>query len=169
MPLFVRFLQREVGELDPAALPVALASDLLTRSWDGNVRELRNVARTLAREGLRAAFTNGPTPAPSYTPVPVARGNALASQPRATDAQIAETLKRNGFRIGATSRELGITRNTLYKRMEQCEGLRRARDLSAAEIETCRATVGGDVDRMAEALAVSARALRLRLRELGMG
>jgi two-component system, NtrC family, nitrogen regulation response regulator GlnG len=162
IPLLVHFLREAKDDVDAAVLPIALARRLLDRSWPGNVRELRNVARTLARGGTSAITELDGT---LDEPEPVSRE---VPPGEITDAQIVAALRANAFRIAATAEALGIAKNTLYKRMERCAGLRRARDLDAREIERAAAVVPSDLESVAARLEVSARGLKLRLRELGL-
>lgn len=164
LPLFVRFLREESPDADAATLPLALARALLDRTWPGNVRELRNAARTLARQGPTALAVSA-----TERPATTSRAPAVREAPHdVSDEALVAALRRNGFRIGATARDLGIARNTLYRRMEGCEGLRRARDLAADEIRAVAAAHPGDLEALAARLEVSARGLRLRMGELGL-
>jgi DNA-binding NtrC family response regulator len=62
---------------------------------------------------------------------------------------------------------LGISRTSLYRRIESHPQLRKSKDLSSAEITAALAAADGDVDRAARALRISKAGLRLRLKELG--
>jgi two-component system nitrogen regulation response regulator GlnG len=53
--------------------------------------------------------------------------------------------------------------------MVKFKGIRKAADLSRAEILECREECGGDLDAMAGRLEVSPRGLQQRMRQLGMG
>ncbi|MCC7536520.1 MAG: sigma-54-dependent Fis family transcriptional regulator [Deltaproteobacteria bacterium] len=178
MPLLTSFLRDDGGVVDTRMLSYDDVCDLLARPWPGNVRELRNVARRLRHGETYARPAPGPergstahgtersgTTHGSEEPRPPASGENAGV---ISDETLAATLRRNGFQIGRTARDLGIARNTLYKRMERCAGLRRGRDLSADEIARSRAEVGPDLDHVAAKLEVSPRALRLRMRELGL-
>jgi two-component system nitrogen regulation response regulator GlnG len=172
LPLFVRFLLEERPDADAACLPMELARQLLARPWPGNVRELRNAARAVARGGTAAIPTFEPERQAARATAPGgASARDLSEDAGArdlSDEAIVAALRRHAFRIGATAEALGIARNTLYKRMERCEGLRRARDLDAPEIRAACAIAPHDLESVAARLEVSARGLRLRMRELGI-
>ena len=76
-------------------------------------------------------------------------------------------LGRNDYRPTAAARELGISKTSLYALIEASPRVRKARDLSAREIEEALRP-GGDVAAAARQLRVSARGLRLRMTELGL-
>jgi two-component system nitrogen regulation response regulator GlnG len=85
-----------------------------------------------------------------------------------TDQELLEALRENGWRLQPTAARLGISRTSLYERIEKSPLLRKAADVSQEEIEACRETHGGDLDRMAASLEVSKRGLQLRMKQLGM-
>ncbi len=165
MPLLARFLAEHDARV---TLPYALATDLLLRPWAGNVRELRNVARTIEREGPEAvSLLSAARSAPEVSAAPRVEPMATRSDAPPSDEELVATLRRNGFRIAATARELGVAKNTLYRWMERCPLLRRARDLDAPTILAAWGATD-DLESVAARLEVSERALQLRLRELGL-
>jgi DNA-binding NtrC family response regulator len=94
---------------------VRLTSDaeraLLNHSWPGNVRELRNVLQRAALlagdSAINAAALNLPAVLPAHVePVP----------DRAT---IERVLAENGHIVAQAARQLGISRQALYRRMEK--------------------------------------------------
>jgi two-component system nitrogen regulation response regulator GlnG len=161
MPLLLRFLAEQRAEVTP---PYALVMELVRRPWRGNVRELRNVARTLQREGPEAIAA--PAQA-ALEPEPNSAPGAAKNEGAPSDEELVATLRKNGFRIAATARDLGVAKNTLYRWMERCPLLRRARDLDAAQILAAWGP-SDDLEAVAEKLEVSGRALQLRMRELGL-
>lgn len=178
----LELLGLQVPELDDADRPwlsAGVVSRALRYDWPGNVRELANFARelVLANRGRRLSRAG-----PSFDRLlPAAAGGAertsspaLPQSPPAErrslgDAELVEALRAHRWRVGATARALGISKNTLYQLMERAEGIRKARDLGADEIALCQDECGGDTARMAERLQVSERGLKLRMRELGIG
>ncbi len=111
------------GEISSNAIAM-----LVQYSWPGNVRELRNVmerAAILAGPGGGAIL---PVHLPTFCPIepgtrPAARHGEAPPRPR--NMQEAEidllviALKANHYNIKATARELGISRSTLYRKMER--------------------------------------------------
>jgi DNA-binding NtrC family response regulator len=108
----------DVLPLTRAFLPVGarLASDaeraLLNYSWPGNVRELRNVlqrAALLAGEApINAAALNLPAVLP-----------ARSDEPVLDRATIERVLAENGSIVAQAARQLGMSRQALYRRMEK--------------------------------------------------
>ncbi|MDJ0840314.1 MAG: sigma 54-interacting transcriptional regulator [Acidobacteriota bacterium] len=160
---------------DPYAdpwLPAALTQRLLAFSWPGNVRQLRNMVRQLVigcrgKPSLhlvpKVAMMLTPTPeAPKPSPVGPSR-----RKPASIEAEeVIATMRRFRWDIKATADALGISRGALYTMIDKTEGLRKAADLSAAEINTCLNDNGGNLEAAADALEVSAPALRRRIRAL---
>ncbi len=103
---------------------------LTTYNWPGNVRELKNVIERAF------VFSEGETITPDCLPssirsfssgecitIPSLSDNADTSKPggnlkSSEKALITECLKKNHFNISRAAQELGIARNTLYKKME---------------------------------------------------
>ncbi len=192
--LLIAFLREElaaVGEahrLDPtpagadAWLPSSLVARLCSAAWPGNVRQLRNVARQLviaSRGADRLRLTPaveralGETSASPSSSSPPAVTVDSASTPSARPADIDEdallaALRTHGFRPTATARALGISKTSLYALIEVSPRVRKARDLTADEITAALDAAGG-VEGAAQRLEVSARGLRLRMTELGLG
>ncbi len=179
----------EAGRLapgDPLAdpwLPAAVALRLLRYRWPGNVRQLRNVTRQLVigsrgrpqlqlEARLAAELDAGAVPEPVHeeTSGPAASRPPVA---RRRPAEIAEpeliaALRANAWDLKAAADHLGIPRASIYDVIERCPNVRTAGDLTADEIERCHRECGGDLDRMAERLEVSRRALGRRVKELGL-
>ncbi len=105
--------RREIPELDDQQLAALLAYD-----WPGNVRELRNAADRFVL-GL-SDVTQGPAnavSAPSEGP--------LAARLESVEKAILETeLRRQGGSLKATYEALGLSRKTLYDKLQR-HGIRR--------------------------------------------
>jgi two-component system nitrogen regulation response regulator GlnG len=99
---------------------------------------------------------------------------ALSTEPlpgsasRVTETLLIAASRENRWRTAAAARQLGISRSTLYALIDRSASLRKAKGLDAAELWRCFAECAGDVEAMSERLEVSARGLRLRLRELAI-
>ncbi|MDD2877419.1 MAG: sigma-54-dependent Fis family transcriptional regulator [Acidiphilium sp.] len=124
---------------ESAGTPMSFAPDawqaMLAHDWPGNIRELRNTLRTAIAfaEGGRIERTHLPRLIAGAAP-PVAPA-ALPDRPHnhppgssAPDApggnadertQIALALDQQHWRIAATATALGISRNTLYRKMHR--------------------------------------------------
>ena len=119
LPLARHFLQ-------PNFRLSAEAEELLRHhSWPGNVRELQNAIR-------RACLLSAdPTISAQALSLPSGR-SALAEEPQVDRASIEQALERAQGVIARAARDLGLSRQALYRRMERL-GLR---------IETTRALPG---------------------------
>jgi len=80
-----------------------------------------------------------------------------------TELDLQHALEESRWDIAAAARRLGISRPSLYERIRRSQSLRTSKDLEESEIEKAIADAGGDVDRAAALLRVSARGLKRRL------
>jgi len=170
-------------------IPAPLVARLAALDWPGNVRQLRNVVRQLVvagRDGGEDALwiqaeaalqETAPRPADPRRTVPLP-GVPIAPPPPArryrraedvTDDELIAALRANRWRIQSAAAQLGISRGSLYDRIEKSSKIRKAADLSREEIERCLQRCGGDLDAMVEKLEVSKRGLQRRMTQLGLG
>ena len=187
-PLFHRFAREELARIgeghrlvpsDPRAdpwLPASLAASLVRHAWPGNVRELRNVARQLVighrgRAQIAAGAWFGDALRESE---PLVLPSSPPPEPRRRPADVSEdelraALREAAWDLQAAADKLGIPRPSMYDLLKKHPGIRTAMDLSEAEIAAAYRAHGGDLDAMARALEVSARALKRRMKELKVG
>jgi two-component system nitrogen regulation response regulator GlnG len=173
-------------------IPATLVARLAAWDWPGNVRQLRNAVRQLViagrdggdegmwlqaerilQEAARAASPadSDPTGAPPVEISPAPRGEprrAYRSPDDVTDDDLLAALRANRWRIQRAAAQLGISRGSLYDKIEKSQRIRKAADLSREEIEACRARCGSDLDAMVEVLEVSKRGLQRRMTQLGL-
>ena len=124
-------------------------------------------AERLLQEAPRPADSN-PTGAPPVAPEPPKEPRKVYRSPdEVTDDELIAALRANRWRIQKAAAQLGISRGSLYDRIERSRRIRKAADLSREEIEACRASHGEDLDAMVEALEVSKRGLQRRMTQLG--
>ena len=148
-------------------LTAPVVERLALAPWSGNVRELRNVVGqlTLARRPAEGPLDDHPCLAklaPAATPA------APKSSGPLDDQRILETLRAQQWRLAATARALGISRTTLYARIDANPLLRKAGDIPVEELKAAWEACGGDAEEVARRLEVSARAITLRVRALGL-
>jgi two-component system nitrogen regulation response regulator GlnG len=179
-------------------LPASLVARLVRHPWPGNIRQLRNVARQLviasrgqptptvdpqleqelgsaprARLGRSAATT------PSESLPPALRAPSERAEPPMTpvvrrkpseisEPELLAALRRNAWDFQAAGDELGIPRASMYDLVKKSQGIRTAGDLSAEELTRSFHECQGDLDAMVQRLEVSKRALRRRVKELGL-
>jgi len=99
--------------LNPGARLTADAERaLLNHSWPGNVRELRNVLQ-------RAALLAGDSPINAVTLNLPAVLPARFDEPVLDRATIERVLNESGHVVAQASRQLGMSRQALYRRMEK--------------------------------------------------
>jgi two-component system nitrogen regulation response regulator GlnG len=169
-------------------IPAALVARLAAYDWPGNVRQLRNAARQIVIAGRdsgesgmwlqaeRLIEETAPPRQPDTGPVGVQSAEEGASPPmrlyrdpgEPSEEEILAALRANRWRIQRAAVQLGISRGSLYERIERSSKIRKAVDLSPREIEEAHQRCGGDLDAMAEILEVSRRGLRRRMTQLGL-
>lgn len=130
-------LAAETDSGRPAAIEMDALQKLLTYPWPGNIRELRNVIRTalaiceggvvrgldLPREIREADLNTSAGPLPSVIQRTLADGrestvpvNPLKAAERAALVRVIAECHGNMTRVAA---QLGMSRNTLYRRMKR--------------------------------------------------
>ncbi|TCQ06529.1 sigma-54 dependent transcriptional regulator [Sphingomonas sp. PP-CC-3A-396] len=103
-------------------VPETVMATLKTHDWPGNIRALRHAAEraVILSEGQTLTFSDFPlpralaAPAPAITP----EGRDL-NLDRAEKDLIEAALKKHGYNISYAATDLGLTRGTLYRRMEK--------------------------------------------------
>jgi two-component system nitrogen regulation response regulator GlnG len=153
------------------------------------VRQLRNAVRRLVLAGRDAGEAgmwlqfeglfqelaamdqdSDPTAVPVLapaTPQPSPR-KAYRSPEEVSEEELLAALRANRWRIQRAAVQLGISRGSLYDRIDKSPRIRKAVDLSREEIEACSRQCGGDLDAMVERLEVSRRGLQRRMTQLGL-
>jgi two-component system nitrogen regulation response regulator GlnG len=133
--------------------------------WLQAERLFQEAARTAA--ALDDDPTHGHPVEPSPLPAPESRKRYRRAED-VTDDELVAALRAHRWRIQRAAAELGISRGSLYDRIEKSSRIRKAVDLSREEIEACRERCGGDLDAMVAVLEVSKRGLQRRMTQLGM-
>jgi DNA-binding NtrC family response regulator len=85
-----------------------------------------------------------------------------------TPEELLAALRANRWEIKPTAIQLGISRPSLYLLIEKLPGLRKASELSRAEILEARDACGGSLEAMVDQLEVSKPALLQRMKRLGL-
>jgi two-component system nitrogen regulation response regulator GlnG len=151
---------------DPAAVTrwVELVTRLALHDWPGNVRELANICQRLELAGHdpHREIADALHGAASSNPRPVAK------RPAPSDEQVCDALLAARWEVAKAARELRISRQALYRRMEAIPELRTAADIPSAEITSAYYACEGDLERAALQLQVSRTALRRRWRALDL-
>lgn len=187
--LLLHFLRAElasVGEtfrLDPAEkpwLPPSLVARIAELSFPGNVRQLQNTVRQLVISGrgrdriemtpaiealLIEPSANTPGRLSSAPPGPEAPERRKPSD--VTDEELISTLRAHKWEIAPAAEALRISRASMYVLVERSH-IRTAGDLTSDEIIRCYQEQKGDIGKMVDRLEVSEKALRRRVRELGL-
>jgi two-component system nitrogen regulation response regulator GlnG len=184
--LLVHFLARELeatGErhrLEEASrgaawLPAQVVATLARYDWPGNIRQLLNVTRHLVLSTRGGGVVTMDTLPSALLTRTAESGDAPERRPETAtpsapvdEDRLLAALRESGWRTSATARALGISRTTLYALIEKSARIRQAKDVGPEELRRCRDECAGDVDAMAEKLEVSGRAIKLRMRQLGM-
>jgi DNA-binding NtrC family response regulator len=167
-----RLLPREDSPAGEIASWAALFHSFLGYSWPGNVRELANFAgQVLVASGeeltlpdtvsLALMQTDAVSPAVSSdSPGPPRR-----SIREVDDQEFDSALRASGYEVAKVARQLGVSRQAVYRRMGQSSRHRLAGQVPGPEMEKALAVREGDARAAAMDLKVSASGLRTRLRD----
>jgi DNA-binding NtrC family response regulator len=124
---FIAFYAKKYGK--PArALPADVAGALQAYDWPGNVRALRHACERAVILSDGAQFTQedfslsrglAPSRAAPTAPAPAAAPRDDLNLERAEKQIVEEALKKHSYNISLAAAELGLTRASLYRRMEK--------------------------------------------------
>jgi len=178
----------------PPWLPASVVARLARHDWPGNVRQLRNAVRQIVIDSRRSETVRigpqverllreadaAPIPVPALVPgnlpttrfpLPVRKRSPAKSYRVPSQVPVEEilaVLRNNAWEVKPAAEQLGISRPSLYVLIEKIPGLRKASDLSRAEILEERARCHGDLTATALRLEVSRSGLLLRMKQLGL-
>jgi DNA-binding NtrC family response regulator len=106
-------------------IPDEVMRALQAYDWPGNVRALRHAAERAVILAADDAFSaddfslsRGPAPRTATAPPPVAISADLNLE-RAEKQMVEQALKRHAYNISLAAAELGLTRASLYRRMDK--------------------------------------------------
>ena len=176
--LFNAFVREQWRKLYPEkadqfVIPGELMKQLMTFTWPGNVRQLRNVARQVVIDSrdqeqmyldpqLLSLLKPQSPQTGSAESVPKQRRPNSVSRGELTGA-----LESCQFELQAVAKKLNISRASVYQLIQRFDGLQTAQDLSESEIKDSYAKHRGDTEKMMWELRVSQIGLRRRLKSLG--
>jgi DNA-binding NtrC family response regulator len=120
---FLRSYARKYGKPE-RAVPDDVLAELSAYDWPGNVRALRHAAEraVILAEGPALTLADFPLPRASSAAarrISTAFPEADLNLERAERELIERALKKHGYNISNAATELGLTRGTLYRRMEK--------------------------------------------------
>jgi two-component system, NtrC family, nitrogen regulation response regulator GlnG len=116
----------------------------------------------------RAAPTSQPATPEPKAPSEPAHPASYRSPAEVSPEELLTALRANRWEIKPTAAQLGISRPSLYLMIEKLPGLRKASELSRAEILEARDACGGSLEAMVDQLEVSKPALLQRMKRLGL-
>jgi two-component system nitrogen regulation response regulator GlnG len=138
-------------------------------------RLLREVTEPPSRPlaSIAPAPIDPPDSPRSGTPSPIAPVTPVTpikyrSPSEVSTEELMAALRANRWEIKPTAAQLGIARPSLYLLMEKLPGLRKAGDLSRAEILEAQSACNGNLEAMVDHLEVSKPALLQRMKRLGL-
>lgn len=156
---------------DSPAITIAAWAEVfhafVSYSWPGNVRELANFASQL----VLASAHELTVPAELLRTLRQHRERASpppnAGLRRMQDVDFAEfdrAFAACRYEVAAVARRLGVSRQSVYRRIDETPGLCLASELPESELRAVMSAVAGDIQAAAEQLRVSVAGLRARLR-----
>ncbi|GAB4557435.1 MAG: hypothetical protein Tsb0020_01600 [Haliangiales bacterium] len=167
--------------------PPRLMVRLVVHPWkNGNVRQLANVVRQLvianrgadvleldqhvrrlldARRGDAEPVHEGSV---SADEAPAKGTNKRVAAAEITEDELVAAYTANQYAIRPTAAALGLPVSSLYSMIEKSATLRTLKEIPTDELVRCAAEAGGDLDALSRRLRVSARALKRRLKDLGL-
>jgi two-component system nitrogen regulation response regulator GlnG len=147
----------------------------LSYHWPGNVRELANFAQQVVLSSDRTPIMNESLQtAMAGSGVNATAAAAAASAARGKmqdidDATFERAMLGNGCEVLHVARQLGVSRASVYRRIEASASYRLASDIPPQELRHLMAEHAGDCEAVSRQLRVSQISLRKQLRKLPPG
>ena len=157
-------------------------------SWPGNVRQLANLVRQLlvesrgaseinpTREEIEALLRRGKTHVsairtdslPPHSPLTKEKNTAIYRDPEDVDNnELLRVLESCEWQPQKAAQLLGISRPSLYNLIDRSPVLRKAKEITLEELSQ-ELNRGYTLDEMVAKFKVSKRALKMRMRSLGL-
>ncbi|MFZ6731158.1 sigma 54-interacting transcriptional regulator [Undibacterium sp. Ji42W] len=171
-------LSNEIG----TSLPVALVSEFANYDWPGNIRQLSHVLRRallalqLGEVPQLASLVKTTHQAPSSVAQASISTDSKFPQPATPRKKLAElsdedvlhAMENNDWYIQGAAQELGVSRPSMYKLLDNHRQIRRAEQIPIEEIRQSLETSAGDVEACAALLKTPSEALRRYLKVVGV-
>ena len=167
---------RLYGDVDhrPWWIPARVVACFLLNSWPGNVRQVRNLVSSMVEESLDLPVIAVPqelmVPQVEVKSSAVGRGGLSKTRkdPESMSCgALTRLLERCSWEVRPAARHLGVSADTVYRRMEACQ-IKKAGDLTLEEVNCALDKSRGDLGIASEALRVSVRGLKQRMKALGL-
>ena len=146
--------------------------------WPGNIRQLENFAAQVVVASDEVPVIPPPVLAEVYASRTVDQPGGdwalqLAVKPLKprdiSEADFDNAMHRNLFEVTAVADEFGVSRQSIYRRIDKSSTFRRATDIPEEEIEQMLVRCGGDLVEAALQLQISESGLRQRMRAIRSG
>ncbi len=164
-------LPHEQSTANEVAMWADLFHQFVAYTWPGNIRELHNYAQQVALSSEFSAVIPESVLARLSQFGPAQGGGGApeceATQARSedySDREFLEGYKNARYEVLRTARQLGISRQAVYRRILESPGLSLASELSDEQVRTALENYGDDLSAAAMQLRVSRTALRERIR-----
>jgi two-component system nitrogen regulation response regulator GlnG len=167
--------QRLLPSENSPAGEIAAWADLFHRflgyGWPGNVRELSNFVSQVAvasadgptlPDNVRAALHSSKAAARSVTAEP--RRGQRRNMRDVGEEEFHSAMEDCGYEVATVARQLDVSRQSIYRRMDESGRYRLAGQVPLPELEQALARRAGDACAVARDLKVSLSALLARLR-----
>ncbi|MBC3934753.1 sigma-54-dependent Fis family transcriptional regulator [Undibacterium sp. CY7W] len=174
--ILIQHLLRQSKLEYPVTLPTSLISDLLIYDWPGNIRQLSHVLRRILlalQAGQPADFhqlvgaskerSSVASATPSTSLATKSSETAPAVRKKLTDLSeddVLQAMIQHDWYIQGAAQELGISRPSMYKLLEQHSQIRKAEQIPVAELRAVLDATQGVIEQAAHKLKTPAESLR---------
>jgi DNA-binding NtrC family response regulator len=146
--------------------------------WPGNIRQLENFANQIVVNSdqdlvlpdiVTSAMTADAADEQRLQSTGAVRESSPSPRNRSRpvpEAQFEEAMHRGSYEVAAVADDLGVSRRTIYRRIDNSGRFRRVSDVPLAEVQDALNLHGGDMHKAALEMEVSASGLLQRMRAL---